>query len=47
VAVQLLDDRGPDEPGAAEHHHPHAPLLLADSRRPAAYRSVPGDTGGA
>jgi hypothetical protein len=21
--VQLLDDRGADEPGPAEHHHPH------------------------
>jgi hypothetical protein len=24
VGMQLLDDRGPNEPGSAKHHHPHA-----------------------
>jgi hypothetical protein len=27
VGVELLDHGGPDEPGPAQHHHPHARLL--------------------
>jgi hypothetical protein len=38
VGVQLLDDGGADEPGPAQHHHPHPCSLPLWPASAAAYR---------